>query len=96
MSEKGEIDPNEVPDIAIGTTVKAKRLRFESEPETEVTLHGDRRSHTESERENLPEEVEPGVEYRDVEVRWGAAVHVEVEEAPELKRREAAETERER
>jgi hypothetical protein len=86
VTDKGEIDPREIPDIEIGAKVEAKRLRFEREPETEVTLHGDWRSHTESERENLPEEVEPGVEYRDVEVRWGAAAYIDVEEAPEVKR----------
>jgi hypothetical protein len=26
-----------------------------------------------SQRKNLPDEVEPGVTYRDVHVRWGAA-----------------------
>ncbi len=87
MTDKGEIDPREIPDIEIGATVKAKRLRFESEPETEVTLHGDERSHSESERENLPEEVKPGVEYRDLEVRWRAAAHVDVRMDPELRDR---------
>jgi hypothetical protein len=96
VTEKGEIDPREIPEVEIGATAQAKRVRFEREPETEVTLHGDERSHSESERENLPDEVEPGVEYRDVEVRWGAAAYVEVEEAPELRRREAAEAERDR
>lgn len=86
MSGKGEPDPGEAPDIEIGAAVRAKRLRFDSEPDTKVTLHGDWRSHTDSERENLPDEVEPGVEYRDVGVRWGAAAYVEVEEAPEVKR----------
>lgn len=87
MTDKREIHSDEIPDIEIGATVKAKRLRFGREPEAEVTVHGDWRSHSESERENLPDEVEPGVEYRDVEVRWGAAAHVDVEEAPEVKRR---------
>jgi hypothetical protein len=87
VSDKGEFEPSEAPDIEIGAGVRAKRLRFDSEPDTEVTLHGDERSHTESERENLPDEVEPGVEYRDVEVRWSAAAYVAVEEAQEVKRK---------
>jgi hypothetical protein len=29
-----------------------------------------------SERENLPEEVEPGVTYRDVRIRWRAAARM--------------------
>jgi hypothetical protein len=86
VTDKGETDKGEIPDIEIGAAVRAKGLRFESAPETEVMLHGDWRSHTESERGNLPDEVEPGVEYRDVEVRWGAAAYVDVEEAPEVKR----------
>lgn len=87
MSEKREVHPDDLPDIEIGATVKAKRLRFESPPETEVKVHGDWRSHSGSERENLPDEVEPGVEYRDVKVNWGAAAYVDVEEAPEVRRK---------
>lgn len=73
------------PDVEIGASVKAKRLRFEKKPETDVKLHGevverDRRQDVEttsgSERENLPEEVEPGVTYRDVRVRWHAAARL--------------------
>jgi hypothetical protein len=72
----------ERPDIEMGARVKAKRLRFKSVPETEVEFHGDPEPESESgsERKNLPEEVEPDVTYRDVEVRWRAAA--------KLKRRE--------
>ena len=59
------------PDIQIGALVKAKRLRFKSKPETEVHVEGEGGSG--SLRENLPEEVEPGVTYRDVRVAWLAA-----------------------
>jgi hypothetical protein len=56
------------PDIEIGARVKAKTLRFKSVPETEVrTSDGSR---PRSLRKNLPDEVEPGVTYRDVEVTW--------------------------
>ena len=63
------------PDIEIGAVVKAKRLRFNKKPQTKVCIEGepdvDRVSGTE--RENLPETVEPGVTYRDIRVRWRAA-----------------------
>ena len=77
-------DPDRVEDadVEIGAAVKAKRLRFKRSPETKVELHGEvreqgRQSDVEttsgSERHNLPDEVEPGVTYRDVRVRWRAA-----------------------
>src|SRR5215216_6081021 len=76
------------PDVEIGAAARAKKLRFKRKPRVEVKTHGyaevdsklrgemDRvegegASHTE--RENLPDEVEPGVTYRDVRVRWRAA-----------------------
>jgi hypothetical protein len=68
------------PDIEIGASVKAKKLRFETTPKTDVSVRG----HPEvedlsgSERENLPDEVEPGVTYRDVRVRWRAAARLDM------------------
>jgi hypothetical protein len=68
-------DPGDRPDIEIGAAFSAKRLRFKSKPKTHVEFNGEPRvdSVIESERENLPEEVEPNVTYHDVHVRWGAA-----------------------
>jgi hypothetical protein len=66
------------PDIEIGAVVKARKLRFKTVPETEVRTggrHAEGGSHTE--RENLPEQVEPGVTYRDVTVRWRAAARLD-------------------
>ena len=73
------------PDIEIGATAKARRLRFRRKPETHVEFRGraqirsdDRiedvelETDSKTERRNLPEEVEPGVIYRDVEVGWAA------------------------
>jgi hypothetical protein len=60
-------------DIEIGAVAKAKKLRFNSKPETKLEFPDSAEtsgSHTE--RKNLPDEVEPGVTYRDVEVRWRA------------------------
>ena len=75
MASDRDIDRIERPDVEIGARVKAKRLRFERVPETDVEFSGepehDSGSHTE--RKNLPEKVEPGVTYRDVEVWWLAA-----------------------
>jgi hypothetical protein len=82
---KGDPDRLEDADVEIGAAVKAKKMRFKSRPETDVELRGevregDQRSEIEtasgSERRNLPEEVEPGVTYRDVRVRWRAAARI--------------------
>jgi len=73
------------PDIEIGAAAKARKLRFRSKPKTDVEFHGGTRVRTDdgideveletesgSERKNLPDEVEPGVIYRNVEVGWAA------------------------
>ena len=84
-ARKGDPDGVERPDVEIGASVRAKRIRFKQKPETDVKFHGelrerDRHSELEtasgSERKNLPEEIEPGVTYRDVRVRWRAAARI--------------------
>jgi len=92
-------DPPERPDVEIGASAKAESLRFRKKPRTEVEIHGevvepDRRDDMDmssgSERENLPEEVEPGVTYRDVSVRWHATGRIEEDERrdkPERRKR---------
>jgi hypothetical protein len=79
------------PDVEIGAAASAKKLRFKRKPKVEVNTHASREidprireelerveaeggSHTE--RENLPDEVEPGVTYRDVRVGWRAGARV--------------------
>jgi hypothetical protein len=64
----------DLPDIDVSTGVRAKKLRFGAVPRTRVWFEGEpgEESSTEAERENLPDEVEPGVTYRDVTVRWSA------------------------
>jgi hypothetical protein len=66
------------PDVDVSTTVRARELRFSIVPEVAVWFEGEpaQVSRIWSERENLPKEVEPGVTYRDVEVRWAAAARV--------------------
>ena len=75
------------PDIVIGAAARAKKLRFNKVPETEVEFEkeGEIRlddtaleieTASDSKRENLPDEVEPNKTYRDVEVRWAAAARL--------------------
>jgi hypothetical protein len=62
------------PDIDISTRVRAKELRFGTVPRVKVWFEGEpgHESSSQTERENLPDEVEPDVTYRDIEVRWRA------------------------
>lgn len=64
-------DKPENPDIEFTADVNAKELRFEEVPETEVRFsgHPERESASGTDRENLPDEVEPDVTYRDPKVR---------------------------
>ena len=63
------------PDVEIAADVKAAEVRFERKPEVTVKAYADPPGDAESssERENLPDELDPGVSYRDVAVRWRAA-----------------------
>jgi len=75
------------PDVDITTTVRARELRFTTVPETRVWFEGEpaEQSSSKAERQNLPDEVEPDVTYRDVTVRWNARsriVHPMDGEAP--------------
>jgi hypothetical protein len=95
------------PDIEVGAAVRARRLRFRSKPKTNVEFHGRTRvksddriedveieSDSQTERRNLPEEVEPGVTYRNVEIGWVAkarAALAEDFEDPEAEEDEAEE-----
>ena len=74
------------PDIEFSANVKARELRFEEVPETEVRFWGqpERNSVSVNERKNLPEEVQQGVTYRDVSVRSRIASElVAIEEEPD-------------
>lgn len=63
------------PDIEIGATARAKELRFREKPDSEVRFRGEsiEESDSGSVRRNLPDEVDPDVTYRDVEIGWRAA-----------------------
>jgi len=73
-----ELSEDEVPDVEISTSARARAVRFGIVPETRVWFEGEPgvRSSSRSERENLPDEIEPGVTYRDVRVRWRAAARI--------------------
>lgn len=61
------------PDLELFTSVKAKEVTFGEVPERrKVTYYGEPDHETEAEvkRENIPEEPEAGVTYRDVKVDW--------------------------
>jgi hypothetical protein len=68
--QQPSVDP-ETADISITATVRAREVRFETKPQVKVELFGQPERITEdrTERTNLPEEVQPGVTYRDVVVR---------------------------
>ena len=84
--------PKEPPaDVEIGAAARARRLRFRSKPKTEVRTYArtsvrsetgleeiEGQASSEGERRNLPDEVEPGVTYRDVEVGWAARARAEM------------------
>ena len=95
--------PERPPDIEIGAAARAKRLRFRSKPKTRTELEAETRvrsdraveaiegeTHSHSERRNLPEEVEPGVTYRNVEVGWVAEARAKM---PDREEDEGAEEE---
>lgn len=84
---RGRPDKPENPDIEFTADVKAKELRFEEVPETEVrfTGHPERESASGTDRENLPDEVVPGVTYRDPKVRLRIASAL-ARDDPELRR----------
>jgi hypothetical protein len=80
-------DRIDAPAIDIQADVKAKAVRFNEAPEAEAEYSGevaDRTSEDQpeieagstTERENIPEEVEPGVTYRDVRIRWRATAEI--------------------
>jgi pyruvate/2-oxoglutarate dehydrogenase complex dihydrolipoamide acyltransferase (E2) component len=73
------------PDIDFSANVKARELRFEEEPQTEVRFwgHPERNSVSVNERKNLPEKVRQGVTYHEVSVRSRIASElVATEEEP--------------
>jgi hypothetical protein len=67
------------PDVEIAASVRANEVRFECKPEVRVRAYANAQATAEavSERENLPDQVQPGVTYRDVSVRWRLAARLD-------------------
>ena len=67
------------PDVEIAGAIRADEVRFECKPEVHVVGYADAPAVAESvtERENLPDELEPGVTYRNFAIRWRAAARLE-------------------
>jgi hypothetical protein len=97
MTDRGT--RREFADVEIGAAARADRLRFRRKPETRVEFGGspEIESDSHTERENLPEEVEPGVTYRDVKVSWVGGARIddaaisELEDEIETRARKASE-----
>jgi hypothetical protein len=70
---------DEPPDVEIDVGLRARELRLECKPKVRVTFFSDTpaRAEEESERDNLPDALEPGVTYRNVGLRWRAAARLE-------------------
>lgn len=66
------------PDLDVFTSIKAKELKFGRVPEKKVRYYGepDHETEVEVEVENMPEEPEAGVTYRDVKVSWSVAQRI--------------------
>lgn len=84
MKEEGTGQPR-TPDIALNANVKMRELYFEEAPDPEVRFRGNtgRNSVWQSRRENLPDEVQEGVLYRNPGVRLRIASEV-ANNAPDL------------
>ena len=67
------------PDVEMAASARADEVRFACKPEVRVRAYADAPATAESvsERENLPDEVQPGVVYRDVSVRWRLAARLD-------------------
>ena len=77
MKKEGTGRPQN-PDIALDAEVRMRELRFEEAPDPEVRFRGSTRRNSVwgSRRENLPEEVQEGVVYRNTRVRLRIASEI--------------------
>jgi hypothetical protein len=66
------------PDLEIAAAVRADEVRFEVKPRVRVVAYSDwpAMAETDAARQGLPDEVEPGVTYRDVAARWWVGVRL--------------------
>ena len=73
-----ELCEEEIPDVDVTTRVRAEELRFRIVPKVKLRFTGEPgvRSRSSTERDNLPDQVEPEVTYRGIEVRWRAGAKI--------------------
>jgi hypothetical protein len=73
------------PDVEMVARVRAAELRFERKPHVELGAHANGPATVEhtSERDNVPDEVESGKTYRNVEVRWRLAARLDDSDLPD-------------
>ena len=66
------------PDIEIGASLQARELRFEAVPDMKTRFEGDPgyEAEVQTEREGLPDRIDPGVTYRRVRVRGRASMRI--------------------
>ena len=67
------------PDVEIAAAARADEVRFECKPEVRVRAYANAPATAESvsERDNLPDEIEPTITYRNVSVRWRLAARLD-------------------
>jgi hypothetical protein len=67
------------PDVEIAAAARADEVRFECKPDVRVRAYANAPATAESvsERDNLPDEIEPGITYRNVSVRWRLAARLD-------------------
>ncbi len=73
-----ELREDEIPDVDVTTRVRAEELRFRIVPKVKLRFTGEPavRSRSSTERDNLPDQVEPEATYRGAEVRWTAGAKI--------------------
>ncbi len=77
MKKEGTGEPQN-PDISLDADVRMRELSFDRAPNPEVRFRGNTRRNSvwESRRENLPDEVQEGVVYRNARVRLRIATEI--------------------
>jgi hypothetical protein len=72
------VDRERPADIELGAAVRMKKLRFEEKSDVEASSHGQPAYETETtdERENLPDEVEPGKTYRNASIKKHVSIRL--------------------
>jgi hypothetical protein len=83
--EKKRLESPENPDIEFTANVKARELRVDEVPETEVRFwgHPEFDSVSGTKRQNLPEEVRRGVTYREISIKLRIASEL-IDAEPDL------------